>query len=62
MTLRDGANMQVEVDLQEVGNLTDELLSMVQQGHTIVITRWGMPLAKMVPHQPDPAVTDSDKS
>jgi prevent-host-death family protein len=44
--------MKIEVDLQEVSTRTDELLDKVEQGETIVITQEGVPIAKMIPHQP----------
>jgi prevent-host-death family protein len=44
--------MKIEVELQEVGDRTDELLSRVEQGQTIVITLRGKPVADLVPHRP----------
>jgi prevent-host-death family protein len=51
---RKGIAMKIEVELQEVRERTDELLDQVEQGETIVITELGKPVAKMVPHQPEP--------
>jgi prevent-host-death family protein len=43
--------MKIEVELQEVGDRTDELLSRVEQGQAIVITLRGKPVADLVPHK-----------
>jgi prevent-host-death family protein len=51
--------MKIEVEVQEVQERTDELLDRVEQGETIVITERGKPVAKMVPHQPEPPVADA---
>jgi prevent-host-death family protein len=45
--------MRTEVELQDVGERTDELLDRVEGGETIVITRQGKPVANLVPHRPE---------
>jgi prevent-host-death family protein len=45
--------MDLEVEVTEVPERTDELLERVEQGESIVITEQGRPVARMIPHEPD---------
>jgi len=51
--------MKTEVEVLDVRDRTDELLDMVEQGETVVITEGGKPVTMMIPHQPEPPVTDA---